>query len=504
MAVTVNFYNASKAKNSTKIPTGAAASYACNVRDGCGVLHPVLELVDSGNTLNPSGWNMAGIPTYGRYYWIRECEYRNHKWIIYLDVDPLATYKTAIGALNRYVLRSSAESDPYVTDNLMVRKALTKYAVTSANTGLISPSELNSGMFVVGILNGSVSTGMVSYYALTSAQMGVLKAFMLSMPEDDSAADWETFGESEDESSGSGGSGTASTAPKAVTLTAGMVKAFIDPLKYIVSCMWFPVLFIGGSDVIKFGFWETEVTGLLLGSDAVINRTVTLSTPSRDDEASMPGFYCKCEPFAQLYLIFPPFDAVQIPINEVAFSGITAKLIVDYVSGQGLLQVTTSGSSPVLLCQTAAQIGVPLQLSQITTDYTSIGNSGFGGLIKTAAAAGADLGNALAKLLNIESPYAVTNPGGILSGSLTEVKVSGSAGGFTGLYAGTKAYLILRYLAITDSDNANVGKPLCKVKTLSSIGGYIQCRAGKAAIAGACEEELNIIQSCLEGGFYYE
>ena len=507
MAVTVNFYTASKAKNSTKVPSGAAASYACNVRDGCGVLHPVLELVDSGNTLNPSAWNMAGIPTYGRYYWIKECEYRNHKWIIYLDVDPLSTYKSEIGSLSRYILRSASEQDPNITDNLMVRKAIPRFSITSSTTGLISPAEMTNGMFVVGVLNNAASGGMVSYYALTYGQMQAFKNFMMSMDADDSAFDWDTFGEAEDESSGSGsGSGTASTAPKAVTLTAGMVKALLDPIKYVVSCMWFPVIFLGGgSDTINFGFWETPFTGTLLGTDTIYTSTRSISAPTRHDESTMPGMYCKCEPFAQMYLIFPPFGAVQIPVNETAFSGINTRLIVDYVTGQGILQVFAGSGQTTLLCQESAQIGVPFQLSQITTDYTSIASGGFQGVIKSAAALGADLGTWITEnILGKDTVYAAKNPGGVTSGYLSDVKIAGSSGGMAGLYVGTTAYLVLRYLQITDSDIANIGQPLCKVKTLNTQSGYVQCRAGKTEIAGACEEELAIIEACLEGGFYYE
>ena len=55
-----------------------------------------------------------------------------------------------------------------------------------------------------------------------------------------------------------------------------------------------------------------------------------------------------------------------------------------------------------------------------------------------------------------------------------------------------------------DMDVAEEGKPLCKIRTPSTLNGYMKVLHGDMAIAAANDTELTMIRNYLEGGFYYE
>ena len=88
MALTVDLYSFSKRDNSTKHPTGSPTTYSCILKEECGVINPVIVIQEIGN---PSGYNYAYIPSFGRYYWIKEWTWVLGRWEAELYTDVLAT-----------------------------------------------------------------------------------------------------------------------------------------------------------------------------------------------------------------------------------------------------------------------------------------------------------------------------------------------------------------------------------------------------------------------------
>lgn len=489
MAVAVNFYNIKKMINSTAAPAAGdgVMDVSCNVRDGCGILNPVLELLLPQSLTNIALINYAYIAAFNRYYWVDEAKYINRKWVFSMHVDVLGTYKAAIGAASRFVYRAQSEVDPMIIDDAVYRKCLTKTSITQTTTGLIPPTNLENGTFIVGIVGRDDAPGMVSYYALTANQMSVFRRYLLSIASDDSASDWETFGQKESE---------GETVDTTANISAGVIKSIVDPFKYIVSCLWLPINGITGTDTtIKFGFWESTLHGLALGSDVVKVISRTIEAPARDDAATMPGMYCNCPPFAKLELYYPPFESLEIPPSAAVFSGITTVLTIDLITGVGILQVYVDNGVNIV-CQSTAQLGVPFQISQINNDYMNAVDP------STWIAGGAALGQIIGSALGGANVIGGA-PGSVLSASLSTVKIAGTSGGFGSLNNATIAKLILRYTDISDADNNNIGRPLCKVRTLNSLSGFIQCRPGRIACPGT-ETEKEEIEKYLEEGFFYE
>lgn len=506
MPISVSFYTFAKSKNSTKRPGSAAVTYNCNIRDGCGVLEPVLEMT-LPQSVNISQYNYMQIPAFNRYYFVTEMKYSNRMWIITGRVDVMASYKVEIGALSRFVYRaaSAAVFDPAIIDETTIRKSLTRTSQAAVPTGLLDPaSQFANGTFVVGVVSkDATSPGMITYYTLSVSQMAQFRAYLLMMNEDDIAEDWETFGEDPEEEE-QPEHGTVKKA--AATITNGMVKALLDPFQYIVSCMWFPVPTAGaGGTTIKFGFWDSKIAATALTSFiATMDRSI--SAPKRADEIgdtpTMPGMYVKAEPYAQLELVYPPFESIPIPSNETSFTGVNTHLTVDFVSGVGILQVFAGiDNQNTLLAQRTAPVGIPFQIAQVATDYISPGDS-FGGLLHTAAAVGHGLGRMIGTAIKGE-PEGIDAFTGVMQGQLSTAKISGTAGGIAGLAVGRTARLILKYTDVTGVDVANIGRCVCKVLTINSLDGFVQCRAGKLDIP-AMDSELTEIENYLEGGFYYE
>ena len=105
MAFVVNFYNFAKRENSTARPSGGT-SFNCILKSESSIINPTIELQLSIDTA-PS-YNYAYIPSYNRYYFVKEWTFNNRLWSASLSVDVLATYKTEIGNSFLYVTRSSA------------------------------------------------------------------------------------------------------------------------------------------------------------------------------------------------------------------------------------------------------------------------------------------------------------------------------------------------------------------------------------------------------------
>ena len=117
MAFRVDFYNFSKKENSTATPSAnSATSFNCKLLSPSGVLSPVLEINLGVN--NYPNYNYAYIPNFNRYYWISDWVNDGPLWRCSLNVDVLASYKTAIGNTNLYVLRAANSYDGDIIDTL--------------------------------------------------------------------------------------------------------------------------------------------------------------------------------------------------------------------------------------------------------------------------------------------------------------------------------------------------------------------------------------------------
>ena len=91
--------------------------------------------------------------------------------------------------------------------------------------------------------------------------------------------------------------------------------------------------------------------------------------------------------------------------------------------------------------------------------------------------------------------------GSAVTAAQPNVTTSGMNSGFSGL-AGSWHLTALFYQLVPE-DNTHRGRPLCQVRTLSTLSGYQLCTNTDVSIP-ATREEIDMIRGYLESGYYYE
>ncbi len=474
MALAVVFYTFSKRDNSTARPSGGT-SYNCTLKDDCGVINPRIEL-NLDMSSNPRGWNYCYIAAFDRYYYVREWTYSNRLWIADLLEDYLASWKDTIGASEQYVLRAASRWDSEVGDSLYPALATT-YRRNSRHTlsNWILSANVAAGSFVIGVINGDSSVvGGTAYYSMTPSQMASLREFMLS-----GVDSWGDI----------------------TTISGDIAKAFMDPFQYITSCTWWPFSSIGGGTAtnIKFGYWESTVQGRPISANSLFAiETFNMAVPPRHD-TSPPGNWTQHAPYASYKLNIFPFGIIDLNDNMFDVdNGVSCYILYDYVSGEGTLSVYNAqtfadyGNSAPPIAQVTAQVGINVALSNMSIDVSSLTSPS--GLIQTG----------LSTLVGgVSELFSGGNIASGLASGMTTVSSTGTNGGFPTSYLGGYCSLVATYATFPEENNTEQGRPLCKTVQLSSLSGFIKCAHGDVKLTGTYEE-MQMVKSYLERGFFYE
>lgn len=459
MSFTVKFYNFSKRFNSTKVPASdAGTEYNCIIKNGSSIINPKIEL-NLGLINDPSTRNYAYIPSFDRYYYVREWEFKDALWIVTLEVDVLATYKTEIGNANLYVLRASAENDGRIIDTLYPAKTTCKYNVETISNPW--GNSVTDGCFVVGVMSRTGDYGSLSYYGLT---YGTMRQFTSRLYDSTVTTD-NGFDFTE--------------------MTRSLQLSLVNPSQYIKSAVYIPVDFdsLGTRfEEIYLFDWDLLMTGKTISSP---KKTIshTLNIP-KHPQTNSRGNYVNAKPFTRAQLFFPPFGVFDLDTDVTcSASSLTVRINIDVTSGFGNIEVRCNNQ---ILTKTNSMIGVPIQISQVTRDY-------IGGITSSiSGVASAMTGNYVGALGGIGNAAQSLAP---RSNSI------GSNGSFGQLYE--NARLEFQFYEIADDDNAQNGRPLCKKRVVKNLGGYMLIQDGDVATNGTLQENRQI-QSLLEGGFYYE
>lgn len=475
MSFQVGFYTVNKKENSTKLPDSSSYSYTCNLKAPSGIVNPTLEIAFVDGTTNPSDLNYCYIPSFGRYYWIDEWTWTGGYWTCSCRVDVLATYKAEIGISTVYVLRSQSNYDNNVVDSVYPAKYGVEFASAfGGGLGWVNTPNPNTGTYVIGIVNNDDSVaGGVSYYALTGDQMAQFRAYMLQ-----EIVSWDEIKD----------------------FSGDVAKAFIDPFQYVVSCLWFPFEITGGAAKnIKFGFWTSDIEGAPLTRYSMTFST-DIAFPDRAAPDDRKWLYLA--PFATYYLYAMPFGIIPIDPTAITAAGLTDTVVVDLVTGIATLQVLSKADSPsTIIAHKTANVGVQIQLSQISTDYTGLSQSNGGGLISNIVdKLGGSIVGAIDALVN---GYSASGIASSAQAGAATVQTSGSSGGMAAVVAGAAHILYAKYLTPVDEDIERFGRPLCKNVRLGTLSGFVLCGHGDIDIPGTAEE-IRQVREYLEGGFYYE
>ena len=467
MGFNVVLHTLSKRDNSTKRPSGTGKTFSCVLKHGCGILNPSIT-VNLGLTSDPSQYNYAYIPAFERYYFIEEWFFENALWTANLKVDVLATYKTEIGNSSLYVLRSADEYDGSITDLIYPAK-------TGCSFGSDTKTNPWQGghCFVVGVVSANATMGSLKYYVLGSGQLTVMCQSLMDAEGIISVANGFDLND----------------ASQALQLS------LVDPIQYVKTCVMLPIPYTdmvgyGASEqVTVFNFRPGAIQGIVIQPNTRVSKSFSFSIPKHPDTNSR-GNYVNSSPFTGLTLSMPPWGCIDIDTSVTAnASTLTASVDLDPITGDGVLTVSANG---MILNRIQTQVGVPISLSSVTKDYANNVTS-IGGLVRIGAGAIGDIIGGI-------TPQA-SGIGNAVESSINKVQTIGSTGAFVSNRGQCK--LDAQFFRPVADDPAHNGRPLCKIRKLNTLSGYMKIQDGDVTIKGTSTED-SAIRSYLEGGFYYE
>lgn len=473
----VNLYTFEKKKNSTKQPNVSTATTLTSVqlKDSTSILNPVLLINPSNASLPspfvPSGFNYAHLPSFGRYYYVTDWRWINGIWECYLTVDVLASFKSSIGNMSEYVLRSSSSYDTSISD--ITYPVTTNYAVNR------TPIDLNLdmiGFYVLGIISNSsaVSEGAISYYVMTAAEMANFKSYLMS----------ETFL-------------SANGLANLQEMNKELVKVAYNPFQYIVSCKFFPFAYPSSTGTavtaINFGWWSIPMTARLISGYVIFSQQSDTFTAVAHPQASR-GRYLNHAPYTEIYVIHPMLGTVLLDSNKIeATNTVIITVTADAISGQGVIDITNT-TRGIRLFETCSNIAQDIPLAQINTDVI--------GVARTAISS---TGDVISKVANLDIGGAIASAAsGVLNtieASIPVLQASGVNGNKANYYFSADFYTVNRQ--VVDEDLAHRGRPLCANKTINTLSGFVMCADGH--FSGNCfDAEKDIVNNYLMTGFYYE
>ena len=499
--ITIDFYSTFEKKtNSTKQPSGTAAlSLEGNMIIPSSVLHPVFQIKRLAADACPEVYVYAVIAAFNRYYFVRDWVWVDGLWEVRMDCDVLASWKTYIGDLEEYILRTDSTSNPsdynpLITD--VMYPATTDYVVDEENITSAFSDTISTGCYIVGIISGGSTdaVGAISYYAMTSAQFGALKNKLFS---DDNL---EIMGIID-----SGGQMLVND------LSQEVLKTLYNPFQYIASCMWFPFAASSINDKtsvssIKIGWWSYSLSGYLLYAQRLTFTEIESGTVSSHPQATGRGYYLNFAPYTTRTLI-GRFGTVAIdPSYYNVWSSISIKYTVDLITGSCHADIgintTSIPSTFITIAQRDFLIGVPIQLAQVGTDYlgTAVQAINTAKSVLPSAALGMISGGTAGAV----GAALVAGAGGIyntLQSAMPQVETSGQNGSFLSPIIHTK--ILSTFYKIVDEDITHKGRPLCENRTIKNLSGYILCAEGDHDIPCMLEEK-EMISRFMTTGFFWE
>ena len=473
----IYLFGYSKKKNSTIKPSlNMGDSFDCELKEDTSILNPVI--IFNQNTegmpvpFTPAYYTYAYIDKFERYYFINNWKYvMGGLWECYLSVDVLATYKTLIGNLSEYVLRSASSFSTEISDGIY--PCTSNFAVSKS---MIDLGLSTTGFYVVGLISNSssVSEGAVSYYIMTASQMANFKSYLMS----------ETF---------LSNNGLASLAE----MDKNLVKCVYNPYQYIVSCKFFPFAVPSGTGTsvtsVNFGWWSIPQSAKLISGLNTITKQSPSFTAVAHPQASR-GRYLNHAPFTEIYVMQPFIGTVLLDSNKIeATNQVMITITCDLISGEAVIDITNT-TRGLRLYESVISFAQDIPLAQISQDVigmartavNTVGDivSGF----RSGGIAGAITGGASGILNTIES-------------SIPILQSSGVNGNKANYYFPADFYTVHRQ--VVDEDKAHRGRPLCATRTINTLDGFIMCADAHAEIS-CLNEERAMIVDFMNNGFYYE
>ena len=501
----IDFYAGfNKRINSTKRPDNSVLKRTITgyLREPCSIINPVIKIERLEHDWSPHIYTYAYIFKFDKYYFVRDWRWVDGLWECDMEVDVLATYRTDIGASNEYILRTDCTSNAQNFNGTITDKmypATTDYDIHYTSLRNPFPIELSYGTYVIGVISGeaSHSVGAISYYAMTPAQFGALKAMLFSNKNleimnllDPQTLEW-----------------------LATEMSQDIFRTMYNPFQYIVSCMWFPITqgeFQGSPRAkIRIGWWDYEDTDFQTLGVVLTNQVLSFNDgidqfPSHPQSATR-GSYLNYSPYTKR-TIFGKFGSMVLDptlINDGDY--FVGTYDVDVITGKCIYRAFSSPSSTgaprKLLDKTEFLLGVPVQLAQVGVDYLGTVVSAVDAV--KSAGIGALVGGATGGTVGAIAGGLITGAHGIydtIESAMPQLMTSGTNGSFTGAFISTT--LISVFYQITEENIEHKGRPLCEHRVINTLSGFVQCSEGDVNFSCFSDEKTRIGRYLTEGFFW--
>ena len=492
MSIAITLLTFNKRENSTKKPTATdlagGSELNCLLIDDTSLMNPTFKFEVSGN---PVGYNYCYVPSFDRYFFINEWSSHQGFWYASCTCDVLASWKTEIGAGSHYILRSASAYNGDISDDV--------YPATTNITGYIDYADngdplwwYDGGCYIVGIVGYTdmvvCQFGSLIYYVMDHLALKTFLKYIM-----DNVDSW------------------SSILPGDYSI--GVQKALLNPIQYIKSCKYMPfnASEISGSAItnIRFGYYDYAI-GSGYGVKRVDSSTNVVKTKDisyinlrQHPQAATRGSYLNCQPYSRYTLHYGPWGDIELdPMLLKSSNKLRLETLYDLVSGVGRLIVSGNLSTQKVIYNGTANIGVDVNLSQVYKDalaYESATSSGVFNAISAGISLGSGNLNALPEGLN-----SITNSVQNMTRlNYPTVTGKGDSGCYLPFYDTQNLYLTSKFNLIVDENIAELGRPLCEVRQLNTLSGYVLCSGADAIISGTAEE-VKRVNTYLNSGFFYE
>lgn len=481
----VKFYAFEKRRNSTKTP-GAADGYtqtSAYLKEDTSILNPEL-VVDLTPYPTRPAFNYVWIDDFNRYYFVDDVVNEGRLWRFKCSVDVMGSFRSYIIDHPMYMTRCSDRFNRWIMDNFYPPTGEHQITVNHANTPWLHIQDneninIDEGTFILGVVadpysTGAGSFGSIRYYAITKAQMyDVIHQLLTNTVTTANGFDF-------------------------TDATQSLQKGMLNPLQYIKSCIWFPLLYnsISGVDMTSITIWDWTISAsckLMTKNPPYVMYNTQLPMPAHPQVAR--GKYLNLSPYTRASVLYPPFGLIDLDTAlAIDEANVNCQVLVDLITGMGTLDVRIAS---VCSARLKSQVGVPIQLSEVGYDYTNMAATAVG--IGTEAIntwIGDKISSGLSNTLSMI--------GSVANAMRTKTSSLGGNGSFAELRG--YAYCYMDYYLIPDEDLDHAGRPLCETIAPSSqnTGTFMMAREADLQISTALKSEIDMISSILTSGFYYE
>lgn len=455
--------------------------YACFLKTPSSVERPEIILT----AFIPDA-QYAYIPDFHRYYFVEDITVLGNERFSYtLSVDVLGSFATDLKLLSLPAKRSSLGSamlaDPLVMHNNAV------HVVENSNTiGSFS----STGGYVLGTVGAGSSSqaGSVSLYLIDGDTLNNMMAELFN----------------------------ASSAIYGSDITDDQVKTYFNPFQYIVSCHWVPFTPGTGINPIKFGFWTSSYYGILLGSgyEMGYNFTSGITVPKVNGD----NFTSFSPAWVRHDLYIPGFGNVPI---DPKYSGksLYINIWMDWATGQANCDICAGSLTSEYVGRISGQLGIPIQLSQLSVDVSNLGTTLIGGLedvtggliSESISGERGQLASAVSRTLGIVGNLAGNLPliGNLFNGGREAMAPTLESCGTNGnrFYIKSNPNVVLTSTYFEPDNLTDVQSsfslPDDKIRDLSLLSGYAAFVPPYTISLGTAAESA-LINDFLQGGVYIE